>query len=99
MPNYKLSDADASDLSAYLMSSSTPREGDTALFAVKAVSNADPAAGTSLYGQSFCASCHAVQNAAGNLVGGDVGPELTRIGNKAKPEWLAAWLANPRVYD
>jgi mono/diheme cytochrome c family protein len=26
-------------------------------------------------------------------------PELTRIGNKAKPEWLAAWLQNPRVYD
>ncbi len=99
MPNYKLSDADARDLSAYLMSSSTPREGDTALAATKAGSSADLAAGPSLYGQSFCASCHAVQNAAGNLVGGDVGPELTRIGNKAKPEWLAAWLANPRVYD
>ena len=28
-----------------------------------------------------------------------MGPELTRIGNKAKPEWLAAWLANPRIYD
>jgi mono/diheme cytochrome c family protein len=40
-----------------------------------------------------------VQNAAGNLVGGDVGPELTRIGNKAKPEWLQAWLENPRTYD
>ena len=32
-------------------------------------------------------------------MGGDVGPELTRIGNKAKPEWLRAWLRNPRVYD
>ena len=53
----------------------------------------------SLYGESFCASCHAVQNAAGNVVGGDVGPELTRIGNKVKPEWLQAWLRNPRVYD
>jgi mono/diheme cytochrome c family protein len=40
-----------------------------------------------------------VQNAAGNLVGGELGPELTRIGNKARPEWLAAWLENPRVYD
>ena len=29
MPNYKLSDADASDISAYLVSSSTPHEGDT----------------------------------------------------------------------
>jgi mono/diheme cytochrome c family protein len=28
-----------------------------------------------------------------------VGPELTRIGNKVKPEWLQAWLQNPRIYD
>ena len=64
-----------------------------------AKASADPAAGASLYGESFCASCHAVQNAAGNMVGGDVGPELTRIGSKVKPEWLQAWLRNPRVYD
>ena len=99
MPNFKLNDADASDISAYLVSSSTPHAGDRVASATKPVTAADPAAGPTLYGESFCASCHAVQNAAGNLVGGDVGPELTRIGNKAKPEWLAAWLQNPRVYD
>jgi cytochrome c2 len=55
--------------------------------------------GASLYGESFCASCHAVQNAAGNMVGGNVGPELTRVGSKVKPEWLQAWLRNPRNYD
>jgi cytochrome c1 len=99
MPNYKLSDADASDISAFLISSSTPRAGDTAAVEVASTAPADPSAGASLYGESFCASCHAVQNAAGNVVGGDVGPELTRIGNKAKPEWLSAWLANPRSYD
>ncbi|MGA2050300.1 MAG: c-type cytochrome [Terracidiphilus sp.] len=99
MPNYKLSDGDASDISAYLVSTSTPHAGDTVAADTKTVANPDPTAGPSLYGQSFCASCHAVQNAAGNLVGGDVGPELTRIGNKAKPEWLTAWLQNPRIYD
>ena len=99
MPNYKLSDADAGDISAFLISSSTPRAGDTAAVAVTSTASADPAAGASLYGESFCASCHAVQNAAGNVVGGDVGPELTRIGNKAKPEWLQAWLENPRSYN
>ena len=99
MPNYKLSDADASAISAYLVSNSSPKDGDTVAADAKPAANADPAAGPSLYGESFCASCHAVQNAAGNLVGGDLGPELTRIGNKAKPEWLAAWLENPRVYD
>ena len=40
-----------------------------------------------------------MQNAAGNIVGGNVGPELTRVGSKVKPEWLQAWLRNPRVYD
>jgi mono/diheme cytochrome c family protein len=97
MPNFKLSDPDARDISAFLISNSTPIPGDTE--PAKDSKAPDPAAGTSLYGESFCASCHAVQNAAGNVVGGDVGPELTRIGNKAKPEWLRAWLRNPRIYD
>jgi mono/diheme cytochrome c family protein len=99
MPNYTLGDADATDISAYLVSTSKPQAGDTVAASAKLAANADPAAGPSLYGQSFCSSCHAVQNAAGNLVGGDGGPELTRIGNKVKPEWLLAWLQNPRIYD
>lgn len=99
MPNYNLSDADASDISAFLMGSSTPRAGDSDAVLIPAAKNADPTAGASLYGESFCATCHAVQNGAGNLVGGDVGPELTRIGNKAKPGWLQAWIENPHTYN
>ena len=97
MPNFKLTDDDARDVSAFLIANSTPISGDNVTLAAKAAS--DPTAGASLYGESFCASCHAVQNAAGNVVGGDVGPELTRIGSKVKPEWLQGWLRNPRVYD
>jgi mono/diheme cytochrome c family protein len=97
MPNFKLADADARDISAFLVANSTPIAGDTLTVTPKPAS--DPTAGPSLYGESFCASCHAVQNAAGNLVGGDVGPELTHVGNKVKPEWLQGWLRNLRVYD
>ena len=97
MPNFKLSDDEARDISAFLIANSASVQGDNVTIAAKA-SN-DPAAGTSLYGESFCASCHAVQNAAGNMVGGDVGPELTRVGSKVKLEWLQGWLRNPRVYD
>lgn len=97
MPNFKLSDDDARDISAFLIANSSPLPGDTVNVPAKA--SADPAAGASLYGESFCASCHAVQNAAGNIVGGDVGPELTRVGTKVKPEWLQAWLRNPRAYN
>jgi mono/diheme cytochrome c family protein len=98
MPNFQLKDDDARDISAFLIANSTPFAGDTETVTPKK-ETADPTAGASLYGESFCASCHAVQNAAGNLVGGDVGPELTRIGNKVRPEWLQAWLRNPRTYD
>lgn len=99
MPNYKLSNADAADISAYLIGSSTKRAGDEVTLDIASAGPIDPASGASLYGQSFCATCHAVQNAAGNLVGGDVGPELTRIGNKAKRQWLQAWLRDPRAYN
>ena len=97
MPNFKFNDDDARDISAYLIANSTSLAGDEATILQKPAS--DPAAGPSLYGESFCSSCHAVQNAAGNMVGGNVGPELTRVGNKVKPEWLQAWLRNPRTYD
>ena len=97
MPNFQLSDADARDISAFLIANSKSQPGDS--LEAAAGPAPDPAAAASLYGESFCASCHAVQNAAGNLVGGDLGPELTRIGNKAKPQWLIAWLKNPRSYD
>ncbi len=100
MPNFGLSDADASDISAFLIANSVPQPGDQiALPAQGHGPEPDPAAGASLYGESFCASCHAAQNAAGNLVGGDLGPELTNVGTKVKPEWLLAWMRDPQKYD
>ena len=104
MPNFKLKDEDARDISAFLIANSNSaslKVVSASLDESKKVKD-DAALQTkaaSLYGESFCASCHAVQNAAGNLVGGNVGPELTKIGSKAKPEWLQAWVRNPHDYD
>lgn len=101
MPNFQLKDDDARDISAFLMSQSTPlasAPGTSSPAATAPDANALQA-GASAYGESFCASCHAIQNTAGLLVGGNVGPELTRIGTKAKPEWLRAWVRNPKDYD
>ncbi len=99
MPNFGLSDDDARDISAFLVAQSTPIALPAPEKAVGQTLSEDPTAGASLYGESFCASCHAVQNAAGRMVGGDLGPELTRVGSKVKPEWLEAWLRNPPAYD
>ena len=94
----ELSDDDARDISTFVIAQSTPLPGAQAAPPSPAAAP-DPVAGASLYGTSFCASCHAVQMANGNIVGGDVGPELTKIGTKAKPAWIKAWLRNPANYD
>jgi mono/diheme cytochrome c family protein len=102
MPNFQLSDDDTRDISAFLISQSQPWEGGTDHKLPPVPAKDDTAAvqaGSSVYGESFCASCHAMQNAAGLMVGGNVGPELTRVGSKVAPEWLAEWLRNPAVYD
>ncbi len=102
MPNFQLSDADARDISAFLIAQSTPLAGEAATVSAAKPAAADAnalQAGSSAYGESFCASCHAIQNAAGLIVGGNVGPELTRVGTKVKPEWLRQWVKNPKLYD
>ncbi|HKF21335.1 MAG TPA: c-type cytochrome [Candidatus Angelobacter sp.] len=101
MPNFQLSDQDAADISAFLIAQSTPSGAakNAPLSSPAQAPPADATAAATLYGSSFCASCHAVQNAAGNLVGGDFGPELTRVGNKVNPDWLQAWLRDPGQYE
>lgn len=96
MPNFQLSDQDAADISAFLIAQSKPSAASHVPFKAPAGGGSpDMTTAATLYGASFCSSCHAVQNEAGNLVGGNVGPELTRVGNKVNPEWLQRWLNNP----
>ena len=101
MPNFQLNDQDAADISAFLVAQSTPSPAlkNAALNSPAPAGQVDPTAAATLYGSSFCSSCHAVQNAGGNLVGGNFGPELTRVGNKANPDWLRRWLQDPGQYE
>ena len=98
MPNFQLSDQDAADISAFLIAQSKPSPAAGVTITV-ATGATDATQAATLYGASFCSSCHAVQNEAGNLVGGTLGPELTRVGSKVNPEWLHRWLNNPGNYD
>jgi mono/diheme cytochrome c family protein len=102
MPNFQLTDQNAADISTFLIAQSTPSSAtkNVSLPASSAApATADATEAATLYGGSFCSSCHAVQNAAGNLVGGDFGPELTRIGSKVNPDWLRRWLKDPAAYE
>jgi len=59
------------------------------------------AQGEVLFRQMFCTTCHSIAiTRAGQttLIGGDVGPELTKVGSKVNADWLVAWLKNPQGY-
>ena len=57
--------------------------------------------GEARFRQMFCTTCHPVAvTRAGEtkLIGGDIGPELTKVGSKVNSDWLVAWLLNPQSY-
>ncbi len=47
-------------------------------------------AGRALFGELRCVTCHAIEGR-----GGTMGPELTRIGDKVKRDWLFSFLKDP----
>ena len=50
--------------------------------------------------QMFCTTCHSVAvTRAGEtkLIGGEIGPELTKVGSKVSQDWLVAWLRDPQA--
>jgi mono/diheme cytochrome c family protein len=51
--------------------------------------------------QMFCTDCHTlavVRAGTTELIGGNIGPELTKVGSKVNPNWLVAWLRDPQTY-
>jgi mono/diheme cytochrome c family protein len=105
MPKFRLSDPEIRALSAYLSVQRVKPlkavEFDPRLVAVWSKRPDLIDRGELRFRQMFCSTCHALAvTRAGEtkLVGGDIGPELTKVGSKVKPEWLAAWLRDPQAY-
>lgn len=87
MGNFRLSSEDVASLQAFLLSQRTAPPLDSAGVDWKI---ADTANGRALFGELRCVSCHAV-----NGRGGTMGPELIRIGDKVRRDWLFAFLKDP----
>ena len=104
MPKFKLSDLELRALSAYLSTQHVrPLGPQRPNLSHISVSAGGPAAdqGQITFNQLFCVTCHALAVDRGGetaLIGGDIGPELTKVGSKVKPDWLIAWLRNPQSY-
>jgi mono/diheme cytochrome c family protein len=51
--------------------------------------------------QMMCTTCHSlavIRAGETKMIGGEIGPELTKVGSKINEEWLIAWLRNPKSY-
>jgi mono/diheme cytochrome c family protein len=103
MPHFALTPPEISALSAYLSSlKSEPAEAhDFSPATLGALKNKPDvvAEGEIRFQQMFCTTCHSLAvTRAGvtEVIGGDIGPELTKIGTKVNENWLIGWLRNPQ---
>jgi mono/diheme cytochrome c family protein len=105
MPQFRLTEPELQALSAYLSTlrgnAVQPFHVDPRVVAAWSKRPDLVAQGEVRFRQMFCSTCHsfAVTRAGETkLIGGDIGPELTKVGSKVNPDWLAAWLKDPQSY-
>jgi mono/diheme cytochrome c family protein len=105
MPHFNLTEEELRDLAAFLsvqrhISIPSPKFDPHVLAKWGKNPNALDQ-GELRFRQMFCTTCHAIAvTRAGEttLIGGDIGPELSKVGSKVNINWLAAWLRNPEGY-
>jgi len=105
MPKFRLKDEEIVALSAFLSAQKAkPIESYKISPAVVAAWSKKPdllPQAEVRFRQMMCTTCHplAVTRAGEiKLIGGNIGPELTKVGSKVNEEWLVAWLRNPQGY-
>ena len=105
MPKFRLNEAELMALSGYLsVQKAKPLSAYRISPGVIASWSKNPELvpqGELRFRQMFCSTCHSLAvTRAGEtkLIGGDIGPELTKVGSKVNPDWLIAWLRDPESY-
>jgi mono/diheme cytochrome c family protein len=105
MPKFRLKDEEIKALSGFLsVQRAKPLENYKINPAVVATWSKKPdlmAQGEVRFRQMMCTTCHSLAvTRAGEtkMIGGEIGPELTKVGSKVNEEWLVAWLWNPKSY-
>jgi mono/diheme cytochrome c family protein len=105
MPRFRLNDQELRALSAYLTTQRAkpiePNHFDARVLASFSKPSDAADQGEVRFRQMFCSTCHSLAvTRAGEtkLIGGNIGPELTKVGSKVNPDWLAMWLRDPQSY-
>jgi len=93
MPHYSLSRGAVESLSAYLMT-----QRNEAIDKMPDVEG-DYDTGGTVYREAQCIVCHVTKlDYADNPVGGDIGLNLLKIGNKVNQRWLATFFQSPHSF-
>jgi mono/diheme cytochrome c family protein len=105
MPKFHLTETELRGLSGYLSAQKAKAivsyKIDARVIAAWSKNPELVSQGELRFRQMFCTTCHplAVTRAGETkLIGGDIGPELTKVGSKVNPAWLLAWLRDPQGY-
>jgi mono/diheme cytochrome c family protein len=105
MPKFRLSEGELVELSGYLSTLQDkkipPYKFDPRVVATWQNRPDLIDHGEMRFRQMFCTTCHSLAvTRAGEtqLIGGDIGPELTKVACKVNSDWLVAWLRNPQTY-
>jgi mono/diheme cytochrome c family protein len=95
MPQFNMSDQDATTIADYLETAMQSPEVDKSAASAKDFTPQMAALGKQLYEVKYqCQSCHTIGS-----TGGYVGPALTNVGNWMTPAWIEAWLKNPQALE
>jgi len=105
MPQYRLNEQELLSLSAFLSVQKTRAlESYKINPSVLASWSKKPdllSQGEERFRQLMCTTCHPVAvTRAGEtkLIGGNIAPELTKVGSKVQADWLVSWLHDPQGY-
>ncbi|MBI4547134.1 MAG: c-type cytochrome [Ignavibacteriae bacterium] len=93
MPNFHFTEEEARAIRAYLLEKSlTQRSPSQPSFRIATQEMIEK--GKELFGYARCVSCHSLDGTGGTLA-----PDLIKVAQKVRPEWLFAWIKNPRAYQ
>jgi mono/diheme cytochrome c family protein len=105
MPKFRLKEEEIRALSAFLsVQKARPLAAYKINPAVVSAWSKNPellSQGELRFRQMMCTTCHSLAvTRAGEtkLIGGNIGPELTKVGSKVNEEWLVTWLRDPQSY-
>lgn len=105
MPKFRLSENELGALSGYLSTLQSekvqPYRFDPRVVAAWEKRPDLVEQGEMRFRQMFCTTCHSLAvTRAGEtkLIGGDIGPELTKVASKVNSDWLVAWVRNPQAH-